>query len=185
MKLVYKRIQAQCQRCGTNFDTSENRIAAGRGKYCSASCSTSTQMTKHGHAKNKKLSATYAAWLAMRQRCENPQHPSYQRYGGRGLTVSSDWQTFEIFLVDMGEKPNNTSLDRINNDKGYFKANCRWATRHEQQSNLSNNIHIVYQNQHYILAELARHLGIGWMTLKYRIHAKWPESKWGKPTTKT
>ena len=185
MKPIYKRIQTQCQRCGTPFETSENRVAEGRGKFCSKSCGTATQHTKHGHAKNATPTKTYSTWLAMRQRCENPQHASYAQYGGRGITVSSEWQTFEAFLADMGEKPNNTSLDRIDNSKGYFKLNCRWATRHEQQANISSNVHVIYQGKPFIIATLARHLGVNWMTLKYRINANWPEEKWGKPTTRT
>lgn len=185
MKAVYKRIQTQCQRCGTAFETTENRVAVGRGKYCSKSCGTSAQHTKHGHTKHTSASKTYTAWIAMRQRCENPQHPAYPQYGGRGLTVSSDWQTFESFLADMGESPDNTSLDRIDNSKGYFKLNCRWATRYEQQSNLSSNVHVTYQGEQFIIATLARQLGVNWMTLKYRINAGWPEEKWNKPTTKT
>lgn len=185
MKQIYKRVSAICPQCKVFFETSENRIAAGRGRFCSKSCSTSAQHKKHGHAARNAFSKTYGSWISMRQRCENPQHHAYPQYGGKGITVSQDWQSFSTFLSDMGERPTGTSLDRIDGTLSYFKANCRWATRSEQQANMVSNIHLMYQGQSYILAELARHLGIGWMTLKYRINAGWPEHKWAKPTIKT
>jgi hypothetical protein len=88
-------------------------------------------------------------------------------------------------LADMGERPKGTTIDRIDGTRGYCKDNCRWATRSEQQANIASNIRLVYQGRNYILADLARHLGLNWMTLKYRVAAGWPESKWAKPTTRT
>ena len=71
----------------------------------------------------------------MIQRCTDPNHKYYSNYGGRGITIDPRWLTFENFYEDMGERPQGTSLDRENNDLGYFKDNCRWATRTEQANN--------------------------------------------------
>ena len=90
---------------------------------------------KHGHAARDGTSPTYSGWRAMLQRCHNPKHPKYKFYGGRGIRVCKRWHTFANFLADMGERPADKTIDRINNYKGYSRSNCRWATRQEQDGN--------------------------------------------------
>ena len=60
---------------------------------------------------------------------------NYPRYGGRGITVCPDWQQFSGFLRDMGERPVGKTLDRVDNDQGYSRDNCRWSTPLEQAHN--------------------------------------------------
>jgi hypothetical protein len=87
--------------------------------------------TKHGLSTHP----LYATWKGMRNRCNNPRAPRYKDYGGRGIAVCKRWDKFQNFLADMGERPPGTTLDRKNNDRGYSKRNCRWATPAEQSSN--------------------------------------------------
>jgi hypothetical protein len=86
----------------------------------------------------------YATWQAMRRRCNGVTSVNFHSYGGRGITVDSRWDDFLQFIADMGDKPDGTTLDRIDNDKGYGPGNCRWATHHEQGNNKRSNIKITY-----------------------------------------
>ena len=84
------------------------------------------------------MTPTYITWQHMLQRCNNPKHHAWARYGGRGVSVCHRWHTFENFLADMGERPNGKTLDRFpNNDGNYEPSNCRWATPKQQVNNRS------------------------------------------------
>jgi len=90
---------------------------------------------KHGHASNGKPSPTYFTWASMHSRCYHPESRSWKYYGARAIQVCSRWFSFENFLSDMGERPTNKTLDRINTNGHYMPSNCRWATRKEQSAN--------------------------------------------------
>lgn len=89
----------------------------------------------HGHNGRARRSRTYHTWVAMKNRCTNPQQDNFSRYGGRGIKVCSRWDNFDLFLADMGERPTGKTLDREDNDKDYDPDNCRWATQAEQRAN--------------------------------------------------
>lgn len=81
----------------------------------------------------------YSVWAAMLARCTNPNEPSYKNYGGRGIAVTPRWHHFKNFVADMGPKPHGKlTLERRNNDLGYSKKNCIWASRTEQALNRRN-----------------------------------------------
>jgi len=93
-------------------------------------------------AEKERKPYTKKSWTAMIARCTNPKSPSYCRYGAKGVTVCDRWLHGEngesgwtCFYTDMGPRPTDRSIDRINNYKGYFLENCRWATRKEQAAN--------------------------------------------------
>lgn len=82
--------------------------------------------------------AAYKGYRDMLQRCTNISDTSYKNYGGRGIKVCDRWlgvRGFTNFLIDMGDRPEGKTLDRINNDGKYEPDNCRWATRQAQAVN--------------------------------------------------
>ena len=81
---------------------------------------------------------TYISWCKMKQRCYYKPGHSYAGYGGRGITVCDEWHDFSTFLNDMGVRPEGKELDRIDTEKGYYKDNCRWATKRENTNNRRN-----------------------------------------------
>lgn len=112
--------------------TSSNLISGGT---ISCGCSKLERIKTHG----RTGSGIYNTWGNMIQRCNNVGSPAYLDWGGRGIAICDRWLKFECFLDDMGERPPNTSLDRIDNSLGYSKENCRWATRTEQNRNSRHN----------------------------------------------
>lgn len=130
--------------------------------------------TKHGHSKDYQLSREYNTYTGMVQRCTNSKHIAYHNYGGRGIGVSDEWlKGFKYFLADMGHRPKGTELDRIDNNKGYSKANCRWVTVKENGRNKRNNLVITFNGITKTLTEWAEVLGMGKDTLHHRLSSGW------------
>jgi len=109
----------------------------------------------------------------MRQRCLNQTHHVWHLYGGRGIKICEEWSSYQRFLLDMGERPEGKTLDRIDNNGNYEPGNCRWATPFEQAANKRNNKIFVVDGKQIHLSELARQSGIKIQTLSKRILAGW------------
>lgn len=115
-----------------------------------------------------RSSRAYVVWYNMMQRCHNPDHPNYERYGERGIRVCQHWHTFDNFLADMGKPPPRKSIERRNNDGDYTKENCCWATRREQQNNRRNSITLTFEGKTQPLTHWADELSISRTTLYMR-----------------
>lgn len=119
-------------------------------------------------------SLEYHAWCTLKQRCKNPNAPNYADYGGRGISVCERWEKFENFYADMGPRPSpEHSLDRIDNDGPYEKANCRWALRYIQQRNRRWNHLIEYAGENLTLSEWSERTGFKWVTIYGRLRRGW------------
>lgn len=124
---------------------------------------------KHG----KVNDSVYRTWHMMLQRCINPKNSCFHSYGGRGITVCDEWRDFTKFFADMGDRPQGTTLDRIDNSKGYSKENCRWATKIQQGNNRRTNRIISLNGITKTLAEWARFTGLTTYAIRARINSGW------------
>lgn len=116
---------------------------------------------RHGHASRENgWSPTYYSYTAMLSRCRNPNRNRAYRYNKRGIKVCERWLKFENFLADMGERPEGTSLDRIDGNGNYTPENCRWATPAEQARNHPSAKLITFNGHTMLTKEWVAHLGI-------------------------
>jgi hypothetical protein len=115
--------------CGGEVVVTSGSLATGNTRSCG--CYHRERITQHGGWKQP----SYNTWRAMLRRCQNPEDKDYLRYGARGITVCPEWQDYVRFVSDMGEPAEGQTLDRIDNEQGYFKENCRWASGHTQAVN--------------------------------------------------
>ena len=129
---------------------------------------------KHGHS--SPPSPTYRTYKSMLERCCNPNHGYYADYGGRGIGVCDRWyNSFESFLSDMGERPERTTLDRIERDMGYEPINCRWSNQETQCNNRSSTYWVVFNGEKLSISQWARRVNISVSTLYNRLKRfGWP-----------
>lgn len=127
-----RRVLCRCD-CGKLLVVYPGNIRSGNTKSCG--CHRGDGRRRHGHTIGGQ-SPTFKSWLKMRERCNNPTNFNYQWYGGRGISICSQWlNSFQSFLDDMGERPPGQTLDRIDPDGNYEPSNCRWATSSQQRAN--------------------------------------------------
>lgn len=131
----------------------------------------------HPFWKVKTKSNSYRIWIGVKSRCLNKKSTNYFRYGARGITVCKRWLKFENFLLDMGERPDGMTLERINNNIGYSPSNCRWATRLEQSLNTRRNIYIEYKGVKKTIKEWSKELKVSEICIRNRHKKGWPIEK--------
>lgn len=123
----------------------------------------------------------HRVWRQMRQRCTNSNDPRFSAYGARGIKVCKRWDSFVLFLEDVGERPlGKTSagraayqIERIDNDKGYEPSNVKWAHYIGQANNRRTNHLIEYNGERCTLSQWSKRLGIRPGTLLKRLKMGW------------
>jgi hypothetical protein len=130
----------------------------------SLTCGCKQHPPKHGHYG----SPTYRSWLHLIQRCTSSNPKCIKDYSARGISFDPAWKRFENFLADMGERPAGKTIERIDNDGPYTKANCRWATVAEQMRNTRRNRFVLINEKQLCLAEAARTIGADSGTIRQR-----------------
>lgn len=116
----------------------------------------------------------YHCFQEMKSRCRNKRHHAYENYGGRGIFVCERWlekkgQGFLNFIEDMGIPDKGLEIDRINNNDGYYKENCRWTTTKINVRNRRTAKMIEFNGETKCLAQWAEDLGIERKALQMRL----------------
>lgn len=142
-----------CPKCSKHFDCKDKRQI-----FCSKSCASQRKRRSsaktHGACVGGNRCAEYGIWLAMRDRCNNPNNKYFKNYGARGIKVCKRWNDFSKFIEDLGYRPDKSfTLERINNDGNYARENCKWATRIEQMRNTRLSIKITINGKQKSLGE--------------------------------
>ena len=155
--------------CGNIKKVPKASLVHGTTKSCGCAKGllVADSLRTHGASKSK----LYGSWRDMLRRCQDMSNKSYPRYGGRGITVCDRWLVFENFELDMGNPPTaDLSIDRVDNSKGYYKENCRWATRKEQSNNTSRNVLFDFRGDKLPLKTISELANFNYNTLKTRVY---------------
>lgn len=144
--------------CGNETLVRSQLLREGRTK----SCGCLSRETRGDQSRRHGMSRTpiHGVWLAMRRRCEDPKVRPFKDYGARGISVCDRWQVFENFLEDMGIPEKGMSLERKENDLGYSKSNCIWASKTDQANNRRSSKVIEFADKSLTQAEWERKLGL-------------------------
>ena len=124
---------------------------------------------------NVKSERLHRIWLAMRNRCNNPRTPRYSDYGGRGIVVCDEWDSYSVFenwAMSHGYTDELT-IDRIDNNESYSPENCRWSTVKEQNRNTRKNHLISFNGETHCISEWAEITGLSSVCIQNRIRYGW------------
>lgn len=166
--------ECQCD-CGRTHVVASDQLKSGKTVSCGCKKSDvfrhlNSEQVTHGQS----YTTEYKIWQGMHQRCGNPKSPGFRNYGGRGIAVCSGWESFDVFLRDMGPRPSRRyTLDRVDNNGPYCKVNCEWRTATQQQRNKRNTLLLTVDGITRPLSEWAEIVGIPHQTIRTRIRKGW------------
>ena len=149
--------------CGLATVVRSDCLKLGRTQSCG--CIAREKTIKRSTKHNLSRSRIYRIWRSMITRCEDQNSSGWVNYGGRGITICSEWANRKTGFINFlrwsitNGYSDNLSIDRIDNSKGYAPNNCRWSNAVEQANNRRNSKKITFEDKEYTCAELARKLG--------------------------
>lgn len=142
--------------CGTVKTVAAGSLASSSSQSCGCS---RIPNAKIGNKKSR--TPLGVVWRNMMARCYRPDNENFNYYGGRGISVYLPWHDFETFEKAVGPHPGKGfSLDRIDNDKGYFPENVKWSTLAEQGRNKRSNVLIEFRGKSMCQKDWASELGV-------------------------
>lgn len=149
--------------CGKKSSIRGHSLTSGGSESCGC---VSGKGVRHLMSKTR----TYKSWVSMKSRCNNENATGYEIYGGSGIKVCDRWNdSFELFLEDMGERPENTSIDRINPKGNYEPSNCRWADKKTQDENKRKSIKVIIDGDERNITRLCRDYCVSRSTVQKRL----------------
>jgi len=174
---VDRRVRVVCD-CGRDKLIRPPELVSGRA----ISCGCRFAETRHRKADPDTSHQEYFVWVDMKRRCYEPTRHAFRYYGGRGITICADWLTgrdgmngFRTFLSDMGKRPENSSIERLDNDGPYSPENCVWADCKDQARNQRRIRKLTYRGQTACLSELCEAFGRKAKIVRQRINKLgWP-----------
>lgn len=193
-----KWFSCRCE-CGKVISIRSVSLSGGNSKSCGCRrrigvIAAARRRATHGQSLGYKMSKLYQAYLNMMRRCYDRKCDMFPRYGGRGIDVCQRWKNDRsAFFADLGSPPTKEhSIDRIENDKGYWcgRAECsdcgprnralnvKWSAQEEQARNKSSNRCLTLNGETLTIAEWAERTGIDRGTIECRIYLlMWPVEK--------
>jgi hypothetical protein len=165
-------VKAVC-RCRREQIVALGNLRQGLSTQCRSCAKKGRPSNRRTHGEAFKKSAEYNVWRRLRQRCYAEYDANFKHYGGRGITVCKRWQGpqgYVNFLADMGRRPERGySIERINNNSGYYPSNCKWALQKEQNRNKRGNVRVRVGSEVKTIAGWAEFAGLKYHTLWARL----------------
>ncbi len=162
--------------CGTCLVMNVSNLASGHSTSCG--CRRPELVSRARRRHGLTHTSIYTKWVNMRNRCTKPSADSYALYGGRGVRVCAEWdQSFEAFLLDMGECPEGLTLERKDPNGNYTPDNCIWASRQDQANNRRNNRRFEWRGQHRTLRQICTEAGANYELACRRLKRRWSLSE--------
>lgn len=185
---VVKRVGTDNQRnpiwlckceCGNEKIIRGNNLKSGNTKSCGclAREDSTERFGKLNYKTGQYKSRLYRIWTSMKTRCYNENaSDTYQRYGGRGITVCDEWRDdFKAFYdwAMVNGYLDELTIERIDNDGNYCPENCRWANLHDQNRNRRSNRMFTFNGKTQCMLDWANELGIKPITMIARFRRGW------------
>ena len=174
-KSGYKFTTWECVcECGTTKNVNSNALISGRSKSCGCEFREKQKDVARRNFKTHGGTGTrlYNIWNGIKKRCCNSNASNYNNYGGRGIFVCDEWlndfDTFRDWSIQNGYN-DSLSIDRINNNDGYYPENCRWVDRETQCNNRRSSVEYTVFGETMTLAELAKKYGVNYKWLHKKV----------------
>ena len=161
--------------CGNTVTIHQQNLKSGHTYSCG--CYNSEISSKRSYVHGGGGTRLYRIWKDMLARCCKESHRGYKDYGGKGVYVCEEWKdnfvNFRDWSLNNGYS-DELSIDRIDSEREYSPANCRWATLIEQANNTSRNLKFTIDGRTETLANWCRIYNVPYKRVHGRVYAqKW------------